>query len=44
MAMHTQYLTAHHLEFTLEALTPVSLNEHQGSALRGALYHGLRAF
>ncbi|MGQ9682591.1 MAG: CRISPR system precrRNA processing endoribonuclease RAMP protein Cas6 [Anaerolineae bacterium] len=42
--MYTQYLTAHHLEFTLEALTPVSLNEHQGSALRGALYHGLRAF
>lgn len=37
-------LTAHHLEFTLEALTPVALNEHQGGALRGALYHGLRAF
>ncbi len=37
-------LTAHRLEFTLEALTPVELNEHQGAALRGALYQGLRRF
>jgi len=35
-------LTAHRLEFTLEALTPITLNEHQGSALRGALYNALR--
>ena len=37
-------LTAHHLEVTLEALTAVELNEHQGAALRGALYYGLRRF
>jgi len=35
-------LTAHRLEFTLQAVTSVQLNEHQGAALRGALYHGLR--
>jgi hypothetical protein len=37
-------LTAHHLELGLEALTAVELNEHQGAALRGALYYGLRRF
>ncbi len=35
-------LTAYRLEFTLEALTPVQLNEHQGAALRGALFAALR--
>ena len=38
----TLALTAHRLEFTVEALTPVALNEHQGAALRGALFHALR--
>ena len=36
------HLTAHRLEVTLEALTPVELNEHQGASLRGALYGALR--
>jgi len=35
-------LTAHRLDLTVEALTPVELNEHQGAALRGALFEALR--
>jgi hypothetical protein len=34
--------TAHRLVIQATVVTPVVLNEHQGSALRGALYHGLR--
>lgn len=34
--------TAHHLRFTIRVVTPVVLNEHKGSAIRGALYHALR--
>lgn len=33
---------AHRLVIQATVMTPVVLNEHQGSALRGALYHGLR--
>ncbi len=36
------HFTAHCLRFTLEARDIVELNEHQGSALRGALFHALR--
>ncbi len=35
-------LTAHRLRFVAEVQTPVELNEHQGSAIRGALFHALR--
>lgn len=34
--------TAHRLRFITEVQTPVELNEHQGSAIRGALFHALR--
>lgn len=34
--------TAHHLRFTAEVRTPIQLNEHKGSAIRGALFHALR--
>ena len=34
--------TAHHLRFTLRVVTPIQLNEHKGSAIRGALFHALR--
>ncbi|MFQ6102493.1 MAG: CRISPR system precrRNA processing endoribonuclease RAMP protein Cas6 [Anaerolineae bacterium] len=34
--------TAHQLHFTCEVHTPILLNEHQGSAIRGALFHALR--
>ena len=34
--------TAHCLGISARVLTPVTLNEHKGSALRGALYHALR--
>ncbi len=34
--------TAHRLHFVTEVRTPVELNEHQGSAIRGALFHALR--
>ncbi len=34
--------TAHKLWFAGTALTPILLGEHQGSALRGALFHALR--
>jgi hypothetical protein len=37
--MHT--FTAHRLEIRATATTPIALNEHQGSALRGALFHAL---
>ncbi len=37
-----QHFTAHRLIFVTEVRTTVELNEHQGSALRGALYHALR--
>lgn len=33
--------TAHRLRFVAEVRTPVELNEHQGSAIRGALFHAL---
>ncbi len=36
------HFTAHRLRFVTEVQTPVELNEHQGSALRGALFHALR--
>ncbi len=32
----------HQLHITCEARTPIRLNEHKGSALRGALFHALR--
>jgi len=34
--------TAHRLRFVVEARGIVELNEHQGSAIRGALFHALR--
>ena len=34
---------AHQLHFTCEVQTPILLNEHQGSAIRGALFHALRS-
>jgi hypothetical protein len=34
--------TAHRLRFVTEVQTPLELNEHQGSAIRGALFHALR--
>jgi len=34
--------TAHQLHFTCQVQTPILLNEHQGSAIRGALFHALR--
>lgn len=34
--------TAHRLHFITEAQETVELNEHQGSAIRGALFHALR--
>jgi hypothetical protein len=34
--------TAHRLRFATEVQSPVELNEHQGSAIRGALFHALR--
>lgn len=38
--MHT--FTAHRLHFVTEVQAEIELNEHQGSALRGALFHALR--
>ena len=35
--------TAHQLHFTCEVQTPILLNQHQGSAIRGALFHALRS-
>ena len=34
--------TAHHLRFTARVKTPIELDEHKGSAIRGALFHALR--
>ena len=34
--------TAHRLRFVAEAQSTIELNEHQGSAIRGALFHALR--
>ncbi|HOT93134.1 MAG TPA: CRISPR system precrRNA processing endoribonuclease RAMP protein Cas6 [Anaerolineae bacterium] len=36
------HFTAHRMRFVAEARDVVELNEHQGSALRGALFHALR--
>jgi hypothetical protein len=36
------HFTAHRLTIEAVAVEPISLNEHKGSALRGALYHALR--
>jgi len=36
------HFTAHRLRFVAEAHDIVELNEHQGSAIRGALFHALR--
>lgn len=36
------HFTAHRLYFITQVETPLELNEHQGSAIRGALYHALR--
>lgn len=37
-----EHFTAHRLVFVTEAEDTVELNEHQGSAIRGALFHSLR--
>lgn len=37
-----QNFTLHHLRVETIAETPVLLNEHKGSAIRGALFHALR--
>jgi hypothetical protein len=34
--------SAHRLRFVTEVRTTIELNEHQGSAIRGALFHALR--
>jgi hypothetical protein len=34
--------TAHRLRFVTEVQTTIELNEHQGSAIRGSLFHALR--
>jgi hypothetical protein len=34
---------AHRLRFVTEVKTTIELNEHQGSAIRGALFHAMRA-
>ncbi len=36
------HFTAHHLRFVATAQDTIELNEHQGSAIRGALFHALR--
>lgn len=35
------HFTAHRLCFECEVITPLQLNEHTGSAIRGAFYHAL---
>lgn len=35
--------TAHRLRFVAEVQSAIELNEHQGSAIRGALFHALRS-
>ena len=36
------HFTAHRLHFVCDVRSEIELNEHQGSALRGALFHALR--
>lgn len=36
-----EHFTAHRLRFECEVITPLRLNEHTGSAIRGAFYHAL---
>jgi hypothetical protein len=36
------HFTAHQLRFVAEVQHTIELNEHQGSAIRGALFHALR--
>jgi len=36
-----EHFTAHRLRFTCQVVEPMQLNEHQGSAIRGAFYHAL---
>jgi hypothetical protein len=36
------HFTAHRLRFVTEVQDTIELNEHQGSAIRGALFHALR--
>ena len=36
------HFTAHRLRFVAEVQSTVELNEHQGSAIRGSLFHALR--
>lgn len=36
-----EHFTAHRLRFVTEVMTPIELNPHKGSAIRGALYHAL---
>jgi hypothetical protein len=35
------HFTAHRLRFECQVVEPMQLNEHQGSAIRGAFYHAL---
>ncbi|MEA3338741.1 MAG: CRISPR system precrRNA processing endoribonuclease RAMP protein Cas6 [Chloroflexota bacterium] len=37
-----QNFTAHRLRFITEVQSTIELNEHQGSAIRGALFHAMR--
>jgi len=36
-----EHFTAHRLRFECEVITPLRLNEHTGSAIRGAFFHAL---
>ena len=36
-----EHFTAHRLRFECEVVTPLRLNEHTGSAIRGAFFHAL---
>jgi len=36
------HFTAHRLRFVTEVQSIIELNEHQGSAIRGSLFHALR--
>ena len=42
MVVNTREFSALSYDFSYEVLSPVVLNEHKGSALRGALFHSLR--
>ena len=35
------HFTAHRLRFECQVVEPIQLNEHTGSAIRGAFYHAL---